>query len=71
MVTTALQDWQEITRLYEKDSVYLAEAAHLLMRNVKYDIPDLKQQISKGTHIQEVWIFFLSVYLCFMSLCVV
>lgn len=48
-----MKDWQEITRLYEKDSVYLAEAAHLLMRNVKYDIPDLKQQISKGTHIQE------------------
>ncbi|XP_037779310.1 CDK5 regulatory subunit-associated protein 3-like [Penaeus monodon] len=55
-----MKDWQEITRLYEKDSVYLAEAAHLLMRNVKYDIPDLKQQISKGTHIQEVSIFSLS-----------
>ncbi|XP_042863658.1 CDK5 regulatory subunit-associated protein 3-like [Penaeus japonicus] len=48
-----MKDWQEITRLYEKDSVYLAEAAHLLMRNVKYDIPDLKAQIAKGKQIQE------------------
>ncbi|XP_068756541.1 CDK5 regulatory subunit-associated protein 3-like isoform X2 [Montipora capricornis] len=40
-------DWQEIQWLYEKNNVNLAEAAHLLIRNVNYEIPSLKRQIGK------------------------
>lgn len=42
-----MKDWQEIQWLYEKNNVNLAEAAHLLIRNVNYEIPSLKRQIGK------------------------
>ncbi|KAL9967230.1 hypothetical protein ACROYT_G025410 [Oculina patagonica] len=42
-----MKDWQEIVKLYEKNNVNLAEAAHLLIRNVNYEIPALKRQIGK------------------------
>lgn len=47
-----MKDWQEIIKLYEKDNVYLAEAAQMLIRNVSYEVPSLKKQIAKYQQIQ-------------------
>ncbi|XP_020292400.1 CDK5 regulatory subunit-associated protein 3 isoform X1 [Pseudomyrmex gracilis] len=42
-----MKDWQEILRMYEKNNVYLAEAAQILTRNVSYEVPNIKKQIQK------------------------
>ncbi|KYN03614.1 CDK5RAP3-like protein [Cyphomyrmex costatus] len=42
-----MKDWQEILRLYEKDNIYLAEAAQILIRNFNYEISSIKKQIQK------------------------
>nr|SVE85551.1 EOG090X07S9 [Daphnia pulicaria] len=47
-----MKDWQEVVRLYEKDNVYLAEAAQILMRNVAYEIPGIKKSITKCEQVQ-------------------
>ncbi|XP_014611249.1 PREDICTED: CDK5 regulatory subunit-associated protein 3 [Polistes canadensis] len=48
-----MKDWQEIMSLYERDNMYLAEAAQMLMKFVKYDIPSLKKQIQKLQQTQD------------------
>lgn len=50
-----MKDWQDITRLYEKDNVYLAEAANILLRNVKYEVPSIRKQLAKYKQMQAVW----------------
>uniref|UniRef100_A0A182ITW4 Uncharacterized protein n=1 Tax=Anopheles atroparvus TaxID=41427 RepID=A0A182ITW4_ANOAO len=40
-----MKDWQEILKMYEKDSIYLAEAAQILVRNINYEIPGIRKQI--------------------------
>ncbi|XP_030382960.1 CDK5RAP3-like protein [Scaptodrosophila lebanonensis] len=42
-----MKDWQEILRLYEKNSTYLAEAAQIYVRNINYEIPGLRKQMTK------------------------
>lgn len=48
-----MKDWQEIVKLYERDSIYLGEAAQLLVRNVNYDLPAVKKQIAKLDQLTE------------------
>ncbi|XP_033840433.1 CDK5 regulatory subunit-associated protein 3 isoform X2 [Periophthalmus magnuspinnatus] len=48
-----MKDWQEIVTLYEVDSVYLAELASLLSRNVSYEGPALRKQIAKAQQLQQ------------------
>ncbi|XP_067825474.1 CDK5 regulatory subunit-associated protein 3 isoform X2 [Heptranchias perlo] len=48
-----MKDWQEIVSLYEKDNVYLVELSSLLVRNVNYEIPSLRKQISKCQQLQQ------------------
>lgn len=47
-----MKDWQEIVKLYEKDNVYLAEVAQMLMRNVNFEVPSIKKQITKCEQLQ-------------------
>jgi len=49
-----MKDWNSILSLYQKNNVYLGEAASLLQRNVAYEIPALKKQIAKCNHQQAV-----------------
>uniref|UniRef100_A0A8D0LC36 CDK5 regulatory subunit associated protein 3 n=1 Tax=Sphenodon punctatus TaxID=8508 RepID=A0A8D0LC36_SPHPU len=48
-----MKDWQEIVLLYEKDNTYLVELASLFVRNISYEIPSLKKQISKCQQLQQ------------------
>nr|XP_047136048.1 CDK5 regulatory subunit-associated protein 3 [Hydra vulgaris] len=47
-----MKDWQDIIQLYTHESVYLAESANMLIRNVNFEIPALKRQIGKCQQIQ-------------------
>lgn len=49
-----MKDWQDIVKSYEKENLYLAEAAQMLVRNISYEIPGLKKQIAKEEQIQAV-----------------
>lgn len=40
-----MKDWQEILKLYEKESLYLAEAAQILVRNINFEVPGIRKQI--------------------------
>lgn len=53
-----MKDWQDIVKNYEKENLYLAEAAQILVRNINYEIPGLKKQIAKEEQMQAVSIHF-------------
>lgn len=48
-----MKEWQDVVKLYEKDNLYLAEAASRLARNVNYEVPFLKKQAAKCLQLQE------------------
>lgn len=43
-----MKDWQAIVSAFQKQNIYLAEAASILQRNVAYEIPGLKKQLNKS-----------------------
>lgn len=41
-----MKDWFGVLKNYEKDSLYMGEAAQILSRNVSYEIPNVRKQIA-------------------------
>lgn len=42
-----MKDWQDIIHSYEKDNIYLAEVSQILIRNVNFEVPSLRKQITR------------------------
>ena len=40
-----MKEWSDIIKLYEKDNILLAEASHILISLINYDIPSFKKTI--------------------------
>ncbi|ENN78335.1 hypothetical protein HUJ04_003940 [Dendroctonus ponderosae] len=47
-----MKDWQDVIADYQKDNIYLAEVAVMLIRNVSYEIPSMKKQVHKLEQLQ-------------------
>lgn len=41
-----MKDWLEVMRIYEKEALYLAEAAQIASRNINYEIPSARKAIT-------------------------
>ena len=54
-----MQEWWEVLKGFEKNNLYLAECAQRVARMVNYEVPALKQQISRLKQTQRVraWSF--------------
>uniref|UniRef100_A0A182SQY6 Uncharacterized protein n=1 Tax=Anopheles maculatus TaxID=74869 RepID=A0A182SQY6_9DIPT len=48
-----MKEWQDIVKMYEKDNLYLAEAAQILVRNISYEIPGIRKQIKHLEQLSE------------------
>ena len=47
-----MKDWKDVISCYQRDNLYLAEAAQILMRNVSYEVPVLKKRMLKFEQIE-------------------
>lgn len=47
-----MKDWQDIVSSYERDNIYLAESAQILIRNVNFEIPSLHKQVARLEQVQ-------------------
>lgn len=48
-----MKDWGAVLKLYEKDSLYIGEAAQILARNISYEIPSVRKQITQFEKLSE------------------
>lgn len=48
-----MKDWAAVLKTYEKDSLYMGEAAQILTRNVNYEIPNVKKQMNNFEKLSE------------------
>ncbi|KAH3704656.1 hypothetical protein DPMN_079715 [Dreissena polymorpha] len=48
-----MKAWSDIIKIYERDGMFLAETAQMLIRNVSYEIPALKKQIARCQQVQK------------------
>lgn len=48
-----MKDWGAVLKLYEKDNLYMGEAAQIFTRNVSYEIPNVRKQISQFEKLDE------------------
>jgi hypothetical protein len=53
-----MKDWNNVISLYQKNNIYLAEAASILQRSVQFEITALKKQINKCQQQQTVCLVF-------------
>ncbi|BFZ06477.1 hypothetical protein BsWGS_09515 [Bradybaena similaris] len=51
--SATMKNWAEIVKLYEKEGTYLWEAAQMIIRNVNYEVPAIKKQMSKCQQTQK------------------
>jgi hypothetical protein len=47
-----MKDWQDVLKGYQKDNLFMIEAASILARNVTYEIPSLKRLVTKADQMQ-------------------
>lgn len=48
-----MKDWVGVLKQYEKDNLYMGEAAQILSRNVSYEIPNVRKQITQFEKLSE------------------
>ncbi len=53
-IVPRVKEWYDIVHQFERGNVYLAECAQQLARAVNYEVPALKQQISRCKQTQRV-----------------